>query len=67
MKNFEETLAKIDEFGEKIDKAVDFYLDVKIALSALKETLLKEAKEQKQSIQMQERVENFIREVLNND
>ncbi len=67
MKNFEETLAKIDEFGGKIDKAVDFYLDVKIALSALKETLLKEAKEQKQSIQMQERVENFIREVLKND
>jgi hypothetical protein len=67
MKNFEETLAKIDEFGAKIDKAVDFYLDVKIALSALKETLLKEAKEQKQSIQTQERIENFIREVLNND
>jgi hypothetical protein len=67
MKNFGETLRKIDEFGSKIDKAVDFYLDVKIALSALKETLLKEAKEQKQSIQTQERIENLIREVLNND
>ena len=67
MKNFEETLKKIDEFGVKIDKAVDFYLDVKIALGALKETLLKEAKEQKKSIQIQERIENLIREVYNND
>jgi hypothetical protein len=67
MKNFEETLKKIDEFGVKIDKAVDFYLDVKIALGALKETLLKEAKEQKKSIQIQERIENLIRELYNND
>jgi hypothetical protein len=67
MKSFEETLKKIDEFGTKIDKAVDFYLDVKIALGALKETLLKEAKEQKKSIQTQERIENLIREVYNND